>query len=151
MINTNSKKGFTLIELLVVIGIVAVLLAITLVAINPAKQFQQANDTKRRSDVNTILNAVTQYMADNNGTVPAGITTTVQNISNSGANVCSLLVPEYLAGLPRDPSSTDNSDITSCTGAYDTGYQVVQSSTHSRITVSASGAEGTGVTISVTR
>ncbi|MDQ5951176.1 MAG: hypothetical protein QG639_453, partial [Patescibacteria group bacterium] len=40
----RSKHGFTLIELLVVIGILAVLLAITLVAINPARQFAQANN-----------------------------------------------------------------------------------------------------------
>ena len=46
------KKGFTLIELLVVIGILAVLLTIVLIAINPGRQFAQANNTKRRSDVN---------------------------------------------------------------------------------------------------
>ncbi len=53
----NLQKGFTLIELLVVIGILAILLAIVLIAINPARQFAQANDTKRESDVHTILNA----------------------------------------------------------------------------------------------
>lgn len=37
------NKGFTLIELLVVIGILATLLAITLIAINPARQFAQQN------------------------------------------------------------------------------------------------------------
>src|SRR5947209_4187972 len=69
----KNQKGFTLIELLVVIGILAVLLAITLIAINPAKQFSQSNDTKRRSDVNAILNAVDQYAADNKGALPANI------------------------------------------------------------------------------
>src|SRR5258706_9045537 len=67
------QKGFTLIELLVVIGILAVLLAIVLIAINPAKQFSQANNTKRRSDVNAILNAIDQYAADNHGSVPTQI------------------------------------------------------------------------------
>jgi len=61
---TNKlNKGFTLIELLVVIGILAILLAITLIAINPARQFGQANDTKRRSDLTAILNALGQYSA----------------------------------------------------------------------------------------
>ena len=48
------QTGFTLIELLVVIGILAVLLAIVLIAINPARQFAQ-NNTQRASDVNAIL------------------------------------------------------------------------------------------------
>src|SRR5437773_7185388 len=73
-LSNNYQKGFTLIELLVVIGILAILLAIVLIAINPAKQFGQANDTKRSSDVNAILNAVNQYMADNKGVTPAGLT-----------------------------------------------------------------------------
>src|SRR6266536_4617641 len=84
----NLQKGFTLIELLVVIGILAILLAIVLIAINPARQFQQANDTKRRSDVNAILNAVNQYMADNHGALPNTtnpITSTPTNIG-SGAS-----------------------------------------------------------------
>ncbi len=42
----QQQKGFTLIELLVVIGILTVLLSIVLVAINPARQFSQANNTK---------------------------------------------------------------------------------------------------------
>src|SRR3954470_20084976 len=69
----KSQKGFTLIELLVVIGILAVLLSITLIAINPARQFAQANNTKRSSDVNAILNAIGQYQAENHGTLPANM------------------------------------------------------------------------------
>src|SRR5712692_10077825 len=99
----KKQQGFTLIELLVVIGILSVLLAITLIAINPARQFSQANNTKRRSDVNAILNGIHQYAADNKGALPAGITTTAQGISNTGANICASLVTRYLAALPVDP------------------------------------------------
>lgn len=99
------QKGFTLIELLVVIGILAVLLAITLIAINPARQFSQANDTKRSSDVNAILNAVNQYMADNKGVPPSGITNSVAEISNAGADLCNALVPKYIAALQVDPQT----------------------------------------------
>src|ERR1700680_3855005 len=97
-----NKKGFTLIELLVVIGILAVLLSIVLIAINPARQFSQANNTKRRSDVNAILNAVDQYAADNKGALPSAITTTTQTIANTGADLCASLVTKYLAALPVD-------------------------------------------------
>ena len=53
-------KGFTLIEILIVIGIIAILSSIVIIAVNPARQFAQARDTKRQSDVNAILNAVYQ-------------------------------------------------------------------------------------------
>lgn len=138
----KNKKGFTLIELLVVIGILAVLLAITLIAINPARQFSQANDTKRRGDVNAILNAINQYMSDNSGSVPTAITTTSQNISDTGgANLCSLLAPTYLATLPSDPTAGNpkgSVPLTSCT-SYNTDYEVVRTAATagSRITVCA--------------
>src|SRR6266700_4128441 len=80
MIAQNKNKyiklqGFTLIELLVVIGILAILLAITLIAINPARQFGLANDTKRRSDATELLNAIGQYAADpaNSGQLPPAL------------------------------------------------------------------------------
>src|SRR6266568_5100802 len=108
----NLQKGFTLIELLVVIGILAILLAIVLIAINPAKQFGQANDTKRASDVNAILNSVNQFMADNKGVAPANIATNCSaaacNINSTVAagnvNLCATLVTTFIADLPIDPT-----------------------------------------------
>ena len=149
--HTNTK-GFTLIELLVVIGILAVLLAITLIAINPAKQFAQANNTKRRSDVNTILNAINQYMADNKGTVPAGVTNADQEIANGAADLCDALTPKYVAQLPVDPKTNNGTPIATgpCPATYSTHYHVVQSTNDSRITVTAPDAE-LSETISVTR
>lgn len=151
-VTRDHKKGFTLIELLVVIGILAILLAITLIAINPARQFSQANDTKRRSDVNTILNAINQNMADNKGLVPSGITTTAQEISNTGANICGDLVPKYIAALPVDPKTNNGTPVTDCAvvSGYLTKYNVVQSATNNRITVSAPATENLPL-ISVTR
>ena len=154
----NFKRAFTLIELLVVIGILAILLAIVLVAINPARQFSQANNTQRSSDVNTILNAVHQFAADNNGTLPAGIDTTVRTITDAGGatdvDLCADLVPTYVADLPLDPQDGTESPAASvCTTAladYNTGYTIVSSSTDNRVTVAAPGAE-LSATITVTR
>jgi prepilin-type N-terminal cleavage/methylation domain-containing protein len=145
-----ERRGFTLIELLVVIGILAVLLAITLIAINPARQFSQANNTKRSSDVNAILNAVGQYSADNRGALPTGITTAAQNVANTGANLCASLMTQYLAALPVDPLTGGGTPVTNCAVAYDTNYTIVRSAADNRITVSAPAAE-LGATISVTR
>ena len=57
----KNNKGFTLIELLIVIGIISILAGIVLVSINPAKQFGKANDSERKSEISSIVNAVMQY------------------------------------------------------------------------------------------
>lgn len=148
------RKGFTLIELLVVIGILAVLLAITLIAINPQRQFQQTNNTKRSSDVNAILNAITQYAVDNRGTLPTGINTTAQTIAATAFNtLCTQLVPQYIASLPVDPLTNNGTPIDSatCTGTtWTTNYVVQQVSSSNRVSVAAPSAE-LSATIEVTR
>jgi prepilin-type N-terminal cleavage/methylation domain-containing protein len=148
-VQTKMQKGFTLIELLVVIGILAILLAITLIAINPARQFGQANDTKRRSDINAILNAVGQYGASNSGNIPTDITNSpkVINITNT-PNLCTDLVPTYIPALPTDPTLNTQAGISNCaTVGWDTGYTIVKDA-NNRITVSATGYSGA---ITVTR
>ena len=149
------KAGFTLIELLVVIGILAILLAITLIAINPARQFQQSNDTKRKSDVNAILNAINQYMADNQGALPTGITETAQTIAATTFNdLCTAIVPLYIAALPVDPLTNNGTPVQAadCTGStWNTGYTVQQvGGSGNRLTVAAPAAE-IQATIEVTR
>jgi prepilin-type N-terminal cleavage/methylation domain-containing protein len=99
----RENRGFTLIELLVVIGILGILLAIVLIAINPAAQFAQANNTARTNDVNTILNAVHQYGADHKGNLtPLGLVETPTEIGSAGADICSILVPDYVSLFPVD-------------------------------------------------
>lgn len=139
--NINKiERGFTLIELLVVIGILAILLAITLIAINPARQFGQANDTKRRSDINAILNAVGQYSASNSGNLPGEVATASSSAteinSTNFPNMCSALVPTYIPALPADPSLNNQAGISTCSGSWDTGYQIAKDA-NNRITVSA--------------
>jgi prepilin-type N-terminal cleavage/methylation domain-containing protein len=144
-----QQKGFTLIELLVVIGILAILFSIVLIAINPARQFNQANDTKRRSDTLQILNSIHQYAAEHSGNLPTGLTTplTAVDVANTGADICTLLMPTYISALPQDPENNNGVPITSCT-TYDTGYQVAVDA-DGRVTVSAPNAKlGT---VSVTR
>jgi len=147
--NKNNQKGFTLIELLVVIGILAVLLAITLIAINPARQFANANNTARRSHVTQILNAIGQYIAENKGTLPPGLSTNMSptTFDNNITGLCAALMPTYIPALPTDPK-LNTSDVTSCT-TFNTDYKIAVD-TNNRVTVSAPDAENSA-TISVTR
>ncbi len=147
----QSRRGFTLIELLVVIAIIGVLFAIVLVALNPARQFAQARNTQRKSDINAILNAIQQYYINNSAGFPSGVDSTEREIGSSSsstpsmANICDDVTPEYIASVPIDPQ---DGSFTDCT-AYQTGYTVV-TTTDDRITVTAPSAE-LGEIITVTR
>jgi len=139
----SFKRGFTLIELLLVIGIIAILAAIVIVAINPTKQLGDARNAQRRSDVNTVLNAVYQYAIDHNGSLPSGIpTTTAKEICVTGAASCDggvdldVLTGSYLVKIPADPQATG-------TG---TDYTIVKDA-NNRITVAAPAAENTTITV----
>lgn len=145
----HVNRGFTLIELLLVIGIIAILAGIIILAVNPNKHLGSARDTKRRSDVNTILNAVYQYAIDNNGAVPPGIATTAKwicvtnSVCQTGTGVdLDILTGSYLVQLPQDPNQATSNN---------TFYQIVRDAVTGRIIVTAPGAETQGQTISVTR
>jgi hypothetical protein len=114
------------------------------------QSFDRANNTKRQSDVNAILNAVNQYAADNKGELPPGITGVNTSISKDGTDLCTTLVPEYLAAMPADPFINVGTPIdeAGCLNNYYTGYTIQQ--TGSVITVTAPYAE-LGETISVSR
>ncbi len=151
------KSAFTLIEVLLAIGILAVLFTITLIAINPSRQFSQANNAKRRSDLLAILNGVNQYQLDNKGALPTSITTTNQIIRKTGGvDLCSLIIPTYVAALPVDPkqvpygSLAPGTAVRDCAQNYNTNYSISKSATDSRLIVSAPGAE-LGLTISLPR
>ncbi len=122
--------------------------------ISPTKQLQDARNAQRQSDVNTILNAVYQYMIDNNGNMPGTITTTSQevcatsynektgtssSVTNGSCVDLELLTGMYLVTVPGDPQAPEGR----------THYRIKKDK-NGRITVTAPDAEG-GVTISVTR
>ncbi|HLD96431.1 MAG TPA: prepilin-type N-terminal cleavage/methylation domain-containing protein [Patescibacteria group bacterium] len=152
------RSGFTLIELLVVIAIIAILAAVVFVALNPVQRFADARNSTRISDVNSLLTAIHEYIVDNGGALPtgltagmsetqlgtagAGMTTTVKGTAcgtvAAGVDLATPLA-KYLASVPDDPQGS----------AAKTGYSVLVDA-NSIVTVRACDSES-GVTIQVSR
>lgn len=163
----QNRKGFTLIELLVVIGIVGILLSITIVAINPGRQFRLANDTNRASGLNNLSSALTQLIIDNRGSIPTvagpfdltSLSTTTSVRISSGVSgmvsLCQMLTgassigsllskSTYITKLPFDPTTGSYTDCST----FNTGYSLTISA--GRVAISGLGEEP-AVTMQVTR
>lgn len=155
----KKNSGFTLVELLVVIGIIGILFAVILIAVDPARRFSEARNAVRRQDVRTILEAIVEYATDNRGNLPAGLDSVVASAQVIGtmpsgcnitcpatltANACldlgASLMETYLAEMPHDPESGED---------YNTNYYVNKTAGN-RIVVGACISE-LGETIRVTR
>lgn len=123
--------GFTLVELLIVIGIITILFAVVLVAVDPARRFGEARNARRFAETASILSAILQYQVDNRGNLPSGIDNKpgsgqVLGTNTTGCNttctatrsevacldLSSSLVETYFSEIPVDPGSgtTGNTD-----------------------------------------
>lgn len=152
------QQGFTLIELLVVIGIIGILAAVVLVAVNPGRQFASARDTQRRADLYSITNAIYQYAAEHNGRLPdtdandstSNFPASPTNIGTGGFNLGiagavatpETVVPTYIAAIPVDPANGT---------AADTQYTIYRDATTGRIIATAASELTPGTVITVNR
>jgi prepilin-type N-terminal cleavage/methylation domain-containing protein len=120
-----NKKGFTLIELLIVIGVLGILAAGLLAAVDPFEQLKKARDANNRNASIETLNAFTRYYSSHAafpwnrtaptagcviggvGPLPVGFGTTALALNVTGMQACineSLIVDgelktEYFTGL----------------------------------------------------
>jgi prepilin-type N-terminal cleavage/methylation domain-containing protein len=123
------RAGFTLIELLLVMGIIAVLAAITISAVNPTKSIGSARDTARKSAASEIRKALDQYLIatsalPNSSSIPVGSTLAkpicTQGVTTDATCInMDVLAPTYIASIPRDS--------TEATANY-SGYMVYKDS-----------------------
>jgi len=150
----DMQKGFTLLELLIVMALIAILVGIVLAALNPARQFANARNAVRSSNLNTILNGISSNMVENAGTftcaagtVPSSAAVMTSTAGAGNYNIGPCLVPNFLSSMPYDPSAT-GAHWTSTTD-YNTGYTILKDA-NNRITVAAPGAENSA-TITLTR
>lgn len=155
MSRSDKLQGFTLIEILVVVALIAILAAVTIVAINPGKNFADTRNATRSSDVAAILNAVTQYTSEEGhslsqlGTIPDCDATpaeigdpTDDGCGSTCVDLETYLVDEYLVAIPTDPQ--DDGEY-----ANGTGYTICETGT-GRVQIEATNAEN-DATISVRR
>lgn len=111
-----------------------------LFAADPAGQLAGANNTKRNKDIIRIINALYQYSAENGGQFPGELNSPgsqTLNIAKDGADLCSVLVPQYLDNLPSDPDSKSGGMLIDCDREYDTGYTIGVDFRTNKITVAA--------------
>jgi type II secretory pathway pseudopilin PulG len=153
----------------VVIGIIGILAAIVLVAVNPGRQFAQARNTQRQNDLLQITSAIYQFAAEHDGNLPGtdddpttqeiptctsgatDIGTSAINIGTAGYEdggtaaggtdgVDEPIVPTYIQAVPSDPSVGDAA-VTTYTLCVDENGRLVATATQAEL----------GATIVVTR
>lgn len=142
----KNQKGFTLIELLIVIAIIAILATVVFVALDPVQRFADARNSRRWGDVNSILTAIHEYIVDNDGALPAGLTTGQAATELGTCGVCDDLstpLAKYLKSIPQDPQGDSETN---------TGY-TVEVDSNNIVTVAAGNAESpeTSSTLQVSR
>jgi prepilin-type N-terminal cleavage/methylation domain-containing protein len=148
MNKNSSYEGFTLIEVLLVVALLAILMSITYIAINPAKNFADTRNAQRSADVAEIINAASQYVSENGhsaadfGTITA-CASGADVIGSDGIDLDATLVETYIAGIPVDPSQT------AALRATDSGYTICTTA-GGRLQIAAPLAEN-GKTIVVKR
>ena len=64
--NLKNSVGFTLVELLVTVAVISVLMGLVIVVLDPAHFRNQAQDSRRVSDLTTIQATLELSFADNN-------------------------------------------------------------------------------------
>src|SRR6266576_1072917 len=147
------NKGFTLIELLVVITIIAALAVTVFVALNPSQRLKDSRDARRTSDVDTILTAVHEYIVDNKGSYPPGLSAGMPEVQlGTGTSGCAISTgacstlnaacadiatssAKYIKSAPIDPLGSPTYV------AAKTGYNL-QVDANGLVTVKACGTEG---------
>lgn len=92
----RARRGFTLAEMMVVIVIIGLLA--TLVVPNVIRRFFQAQSVKAKSDIQAIMQSLTEYAINNKGSYPSSLQPLVTPDTNGHC-----YLEGYNQKIPRDP------------------------------------------------
>ena len=134
----------------------AILVATFIVSSNPASTLLNSRNFERQTELNLILNAISQNIGDNNGTfncasgaIPTATTTMASTTYLAGDyNIARCIIPVYMEQFPYDQGSS--SAYWTGTTSHNSAYSIIRNATTGRIKVFAPYSEGS-TTISVTR
>lgn len=138
------KKGFTLVELLVVVSIIAILVVVVFESLDPLKQFANARNARRWSQVNTVSTAIYRYIIEK-GTIPEGIDEHKRQFGTASSGCDQNCVGAQSSCLDIHSKISDYLPIIPIElnggSAAKTGYTISKNTTNNVITVSSCGAE----------
>jgi prepilin-type N-terminal cleavage/methylation domain-containing protein len=104
-----QKKSFTLVELMIVIAILAILSAIVIFALNPAKLFDNFRDSKRVTDIVTLNKAISFLESWNTSGMTYGTSTFVYlSLPDTSTTCSSYALPTLATGYSYYCASSAN-------------------------------------------
>jgi prepilin-type N-terminal cleavage/methylation domain-containing protein len=112
----NRTKSFTLIELLIVIAILALLMSIIIITLNPSEMLKKSRDTKRISNLKSINNALGIFQATRPSASIGTANIVYISIPDSSSTCANLGLPALTTGYQYQCSTSDNYRKTDGTG-----------------------------------
>ena len=102
----KHTRGFTIIELLVTTVLIAILSSVGFISYRNATA--QANDTKRKHDIEQIRAALELYRNEHGYYPPSGACTTTCSYATIATTLTDLQTEGFISALPEDPSDNTN-------------------------------------------
>ncbi len=150
--DSSYKKGFTLIELLVVLGILGILAAALLAAINPIEQLNKSQDASMEQLAAEMTSADSRYYTANSAQPAACAGLSSATLSSTAANCVTALItsgelkgtfsqaPDRALMVFTTPSGQTPTDAASSTVCFQPKSHSVQANSNTRY--SATGGNG---------
>lgn len=132
MTNKNLRRndGFTIIEVLIVLAIAGLIMLIVFLAV-PALQ-RNARNTSRKNDAGTLASAISEYVNNNDGQVPASCTgggcafasnwkPGLYQATKTGLIYTNYTAPNKTLGDPKDVNVIEAASYMGCNGTAASG------------------------------